>query len=89
MPWCLDITEYERGWGSRLDETIVFGGDQKDLDAAKQYAKEYNAQNTAPSAPDWYMQAGNPYFVEKAPVGSKVTKFKRPRSSVRNRVSVS
>ena len=50
----VDIMEYERGWGSRLDESIYFDNE----DEAKKYAFDYNKKyNTAPSAPDWYMVA--------------------------------
>ena len=50
----VDIVEYERGWGSRIDETLYFDDEAE----AKKYVKDYNEKyNTAPSAPDWYMVA--------------------------------
>ena len=49
----VDIMEYERGWGARLDETKYFNS-EKD---AKEFCAKFNARNTAASAPDWYMVA--------------------------------
>ena len=50
----VDILEYERGWGSRVDESIYFDTEQE----ARDYATTYNkTHNTAPTAPDWYMVA--------------------------------
>lgn len=49
-----DIVEYERGWGSKIDETIYFDNEPE----AKKYVSKYNAKyNTADAAPDWYMVA--------------------------------
>ena len=45
--------EFERGWGSRVDEVIYFDTEQN----AKAYAKEFNSLNTQDTAPDWYMVA--------------------------------
>ena len=53
-------TEYERGWGSRNDGFKDFNT----LDEAKTAADAFNAQNTAPTAPDWYMVASEPVFVD-------------------------
>lgn len=53
-------TEYERGWGSRPDGFRDFDI----LDEAKAAADAFNAQNTAPTAPDWYMVASEPVFVD-------------------------
>ena len=53
-------TEYERGWGSRPDGF-------KDFDTlveAEKFARNFNAQNTEPTAPDWYMVASEPVFVD-------------------------
>lgn len=49
----VDIMEYERGWGSRLDESIYFDNE----DEALKYVERFNSANTAPTAPDWYMVA--------------------------------
>ena len=58
-PYRVDIMEYERGWGSRLDESIYFDTEE----AAKKYAHDYNKKyNNAAVAPDWYMVA---QYVEK------------------------
>lgn len=72
MSWCVTMTESERGWGQRIDEILVFGPDGKDREAAEKYAREYNAEhNTAESAPDWYIKAGDPFWVDGDPVGGK------------------
>lgn len=47
------IMEYERGWGSRVDETKEF--DTREL--ADAFIREYNEDNNLPEAPDWYMVA--------------------------------
>lgn len=45
--------EYERGWGSRLEDVKYF----KSKDDAVQYCKSYDDKyNTLSSAPDWYMK---------------------------------
>ena len=50
----VDIIESERGWGSKIDETLYFDND----DEAPQYAIDYNNKyNTATEVPDWYMRA--------------------------------
>jgi hypothetical protein len=53
-------TEYERGWGSRPEGFTDFDS----LEEAKEHARKYNAGNTSPSVPDWYMIAENPVFVD-------------------------
>lgn len=47
------LWEYERGWGSRLDDTLYFNTKEEAL----AYAAKFNAKNTAATAPDWYMVA--------------------------------
>lgn len=47
------IFEYERGWGSRIDETKEFDTHEE----AEAFAARFNASNTEPTAPDWYMVA--------------------------------
>jgi hypothetical protein len=50
----VDIIESERGWGSKIDETIYFDHEAE----ARQYAVDYNLKwNTAKEVPDWYMRA--------------------------------
>ena len=49
----VDLIEYERGWGSKIDETLYFDNEEE----ARQYCKDFNAKNTAKEAPDWYMIA--------------------------------
>ena len=59
-------TEYERGWGSRPE-----GFDDFDtFEAARKAQERFNSKNTAESAPDWYMIADNPVFVD-----ADVTKY--------------
>lgn len=47
------ITEYERGWGQRVDDIEYYDSDE----AALKRIKEFNANNTENTAPDWYMSA--------------------------------
>ena len=47
------IIESERGWGRKLEDVKTF----PTMEAAQAFIKEYNAYNTATTAPDWYMQA--------------------------------
>jgi len=50
----VNIVEYERGWGSKIDETILFDNEAE----ARQYAIDYNAKhNSQVNVPDWYMLA--------------------------------
>jgi len=62
MPiWKVDLWEYERGWGKRLDETKEFDF----YEAAKAFQDEFNSHNNEPTVPDWYMVASDPYPGEK------------------------
>ena len=47
------IMEYERGWGSKVDEVKEF----PTLTEAQEFCIEFNSKNTAATAPDWYMVA--------------------------------
>lgn len=50
----VDIIESERGWGSKIDETIYFDNEAE----ARQYAVDYNRKyNNLDYVPDWYMRA--------------------------------
>lgn len=49
----VDLIEYERGWGSKVDETLYFDNEEE----AREYVKTFNARNTATTVPDWYMIA--------------------------------
>lgn len=50
----VDIIESERGWGSKIDETIYYDNEAE----ARAYVKEYNDKYNPPGpAPDWYMVA--------------------------------
>lgn len=55
--WKVDIMEYERGWGNRLDETKEF----ETYEEALAFRKDFNAKNTDDVVPDWYMVASGPY----------------------------
>lgn len=55
------IVEYERGWGSRVDEVKEFNNEQE----ANDFVKKFNAKNNLPQVPDWYMVAKGPYRKEK------------------------
>ena len=49
----VDIIESERGWGSKIDETIYFDNEAE----ARKYCEDFNAKNTETVVPDWYMRA--------------------------------
>ena len=49
----VDLVEYERGWGSKVDETIYFDNEAE----AREYVEKFNAKNTEKVVPDWYMIA--------------------------------
>lgn len=53
-PYRVDIMEYERGWGSKCDETLYFDTEKE----AKNYVVTYNLKyNNESKVPDWYMVA--------------------------------
>ena len=49
----VDTIEFERGWGSRVDETLYFDNEEE----ARKVCDDFNAGNTATTVPDWYMVA--------------------------------
>lgn len=50
----VDIIESERGWGSKIDETLYFDNEPE----ARKYAEDYNKKhNNSAVVPDWYMYA--------------------------------
>jgi hypothetical protein len=49
----VDLIEHERGWGSKVDEVLYFDNEAE----AREYARSFNAKNTAKEVPDWYMIA--------------------------------
>ena len=49
----VDLIEYERGWGSKIYETIYFDNEAE----ARKYCEDFNAKNTETTVPDWYMIA--------------------------------
>jgi hypothetical protein len=54
------LREYERGWGSKHWSDTDF----LTLKEAEEFRDKENAKNTSPTAPDWYVQAGDPYLVD-------------------------
>lgn len=53
-PYRVDIVEYERGWGSKIDETLYFVTEKEARDHVTEYNKKYNTEK---AVPDWYMVA--------------------------------
>lgn len=49
----VQIKEYERGWGSRVDEVKTFDT----YDEAFEFCEEFNKENNLPYVPDYYMLA--------------------------------
>lgn len=50
----VDIVEYERGWGSKIEDIKYFDNEIE----AKKYVDDYNTKYNPPGpAPDWYMIA--------------------------------
>lgn len=47
------IMEFERGWGSRVDEVKKFPTYEK----AEAFVKDFNKSNNLEEVPDWYMVA--------------------------------
>lgn len=47
------LMEFERGWGSRVDEIREFDTEKERDD----FVESFNAQNTSAIVPDWYMIA--------------------------------
>ena len=50
----VELTEYERGWGSKHWETLYFDNEPEARKYAKDYNDEHNSQSTVP---DWYVKA--------------------------------
>lgn len=51
--YCVNIYEFERGWGNRLEEVKEFGTETEAL----AFVQEFNKLNNDPYVPDWYMVA--------------------------------
>lgn len=49
----VDLIEFERGWGSKVDDTIYFDNEEEAL----RYCENFNARNCDNEVPDWYMIA--------------------------------
>lgn len=48
------LTEYERGWGSKLFDVWYFDNEQEAREAAQDYNQKHN---TSSVVPDWYVVA--------------------------------
>lgn len=51
--YVVNIVEYERGWGSKVEDTLYFDNEPEALE----YVRNYNSENVDPTVPDWYMMA--------------------------------
>lgn len=49
----VDIMEFERGWGQRLDEKRYFATRKE----AEDFVTSFNSKNNLDYVPDWYMIA--------------------------------
>ena len=49
----VNLTEYEKGWGSKVFDTLYF----KKEENALSYIKEYNSRNNLNMTPDYYTKA--------------------------------
>ena len=59
--WTVVVREYERGWGSKIDEIKSFDSMMEALD----FQKKFNSYNTEKYVPDWYMVAEEPIYKGK------------------------
>lgn len=50
----VELTEYERGWGSKHWDTKYFDNEAEAKKYAYDYNKEHNSKN---EVPDWYVRA--------------------------------
>lgn len=57
MKYKVYIMEYERGWGSKVDETLEFDTQEEQEKYIKEYNEKYNPPMPFGQAPDWYMVA--------------------------------
>lgn len=49
----VEIREYEKGWGSKVDEIKEFDT----YEEAVEFCEEFNAKNNLPRTPDYYEKA--------------------------------
>lgn len=49
----VEVIEYERHWGPKLDRELFFDS----YEEAEEYVKEFNSVNNKERVPDWYMAA--------------------------------
>lgn len=66
MPWRVDILEYERGWGSRVDDQEFFATQEEAATFVKKYNKpNHDKWNKTKSVPEWYMAASDPVYADE------------------------
>jgi hypothetical protein len=56
--WKVNVWEFERGWGSKIDFVETFKANE--FDKAEKFVKDFNSENTEKIVPDWYMMADAP-----------------------------
>ncbi len=69
------VTESERGWGRKIDDYMVC----LSMEDAKVFTKEFNANNTEETTPEWYMVVEH----EPIPVDLTEDQFKRLKEEKR------
>lgn len=63
----VELIESERGWGSKVDDYMICLTEED----AKEFKKEFNAENNKSTVPDWYMYAGSITEIELTDVQFK------------------
>jgi hypothetical protein len=76
MPFIVPIMEYEKGWGSKVDDRIYF----RDGDKAHEFKNTFNSRNTEKSVPDIYWVANDPYHIESSKVPEGTVFHDDPKS---------
>lgn len=61
LPFYVEIVEYERGWNSKVEDTIDFATWAEAETYIKEYNDKYNPPLPGGRVPDWYMTAQGPY----------------------------
>ena len=59
--YCIQWTEYERGWGTRPDGRSYYSSKE---DAMKAYHKAFEGRDSHGPAPDEYTNPSEPFLVE-------------------------
>lgn len=69
------VYEYERGWGSKIDDYMVC----LTTEDAKKFVAEFNSKNTEKDVPDWYMVAESSF----SPLDITIKQMKKLKKSKR------